>query len=79
MGVRTRRIRRTGLVLLAAVVALALIGAAYQAIATVTDSRNHPPPGQLVDVGGYSLHIYCRGTGTPTVILDALFPGTVSN
>jgi len=79
VGVRTRRIRRTGLVLLAAVVALALIGAAYQAIATVTDSRNHPPPGQLIDVGGHSLHIYCRGTGTPTVILDALFPGTVSN
>ena len=79
MGVRARRIRRTGLVLLAAVVALVLIGAAYQAIATVTDSRNHPPPGRLVDVGGYSLHISCQGNGTPTVILDALFPGTVSN
>jgi pimeloyl-ACP methyl ester carboxylesterase len=63
----------------AAVVALALIGASYQAIATARDSRNHPPPGQLIDVGGYSLHIYCRGNGTPTVILDALFPGTVSN
>jgi pimeloyl-ACP methyl ester carboxylesterase len=79
VGVLTRRIRRTGLVLVAALLALVLIGAAYQAIATVTDSRNHPPPGQLVDVGGYSLHIYCQGTGTPTVILDALFPGTVSN
>jgi pimeloyl-ACP methyl ester carboxylesterase len=79
VGVRTKRIRRTGLVLLAAVAALVLIGAAYQAIATVTDSRNHPPAGRLVDVGGYSLHISCQGNGTPTVILDALFPGTVSN
>jgi pimeloyl-ACP methyl ester carboxylesterase len=79
VGVLTRRIRRTGLVLVAALLALVLIGAAYQAIATVTDSRKHPPPGQLVDVGGYSLHIYCQGNGTPTVILDALFPGTVSN
>jgi pimeloyl-ACP methyl ester carboxylesterase len=67
------------LVLLAVVVALVLIGAAYQATASITDSRNHPPPGRLVDVGGYSLHISCLGNGTPTVILDALFPGTVSN
>src|SRR4051812_6874655 len=29
-----------------------------------------PPPGQLVDVGGYRLHLYCIGTGQPTVILD---------
>jgi hypothetical protein len=65
VGVLTRRIRRTGLVLVAALLALVLIGAAYQAIATVTDSRNHPPPGQLVDVGGYSpAHLLPRGTGT---------------
>jgi pimeloyl-ACP methyl ester carboxylesterase len=25
------------------------------------------------------MHIYCTGEGSPTVILDALFPGTVSN
>jgi len=28
-------------------------------------------PGQLVDIGGYKLHIYCIGHGSPTVILDA--------
>lgn len=31
----------------------------------------NPPPGQLVDVGGYSLHINCRGQGSPTVIMEA--------
>jgi pimeloyl-ACP methyl ester carboxylesterase len=28
-------------------------------------------PGQLVDVGGHKMHIYCLGKGTPTVILDS--------
>jgi pimeloyl-ACP methyl ester carboxylesterase len=26
------------------------------------------PPGTLVDVGGYRVHVYCTGSGTPTVI-----------
>jgi pimeloyl-ACP methyl ester carboxylesterase len=30
-----------------------------------------PPPGQLIDMGGYRLHIHCEGTGSPVVILDA--------
>jgi pimeloyl-ACP methyl ester carboxylesterase len=28
-------------------------------------------PGQLVDIGGYKMHIHCAGQGTPTVILDS--------
>jgi len=31
----------------------------------------NPPPGELVDVGGYKMHLYCTGTGSPTVILEA--------
>lgn len=31
----------------------------------------HPPVGQLVDVGGYRLHLACQGAGSPTVILEA--------
>jgi pimeloyl-ACP methyl ester carboxylesterase len=27
------------------------------------------PPGTLVDVGGYRVHIYCTGEGTPTVMV----------
>jgi pimeloyl-ACP methyl ester carboxylesterase len=30
-----------------------------------------PPPGRLVDIGGYRLHIDCEGTGSPVVILEA--------
>ena len=31
----------------------------------------HPPVGQLVDVGGYRLHLDCRGEGSPAVVLEA--------
>ncbi len=31
----------------------------------------YPPIGQMVDVGGYRMHIGCAGTGSPTVILEA--------
>jgi pimeloyl-ACP methyl ester carboxylesterase len=32
----------------------------------------YPPPGQMVDVGGYQMHIHCQGdpAGSPTVVLD---------
>jgi pimeloyl-ACP methyl ester carboxylesterase len=57
--------------LAAVVVVLLLAGATYQFIATKIDERKYPPPGRLVDVGGYRLHLYCVGEGTPTVVLDA--------
>ncbi|HNP73441.1 MAG TPA: alpha/beta hydrolase [Kouleothrix sp.] len=31
----------------------------------------YPPTGQLVDIGGYRLHLSCQGSGGPTVILEA--------
>jgi pimeloyl-ACP methyl ester carboxylesterase len=68
-----RNIRRIGKALLGLVVvllALAVAGAIYQAIATELAERAYPPPGEMVDVGGYSLHINCVGQGSPTVVLD---------
>lgn len=65
----------TGLVWLGRVVglivALALVGGIYEAVAEAADAKAYPPPGQLVDVGGYRLHINCTGTGGPTVVIDA--------
>ena len=69
-----RNIRRIGKALLGLVVvllALAVAGATYQAIATERAERAYPPPGEMVDVGGHSLHINCVGQGSPTVLLDA--------
>jgi pimeloyl-ACP methyl ester carboxylesterase len=50
---------------------LGLAGAGYEAIASRGDDRAYPPPGQMLDVGGYRLHLHCVGTGSPTVVLDA--------
>ncbi len=58
-------------VLLALIVGLVLAGASYEAIAAGGDAKAYPPPGRLVDVGGYRLHIQCVGTGSPAVVLDA--------
>jgi pimeloyl-ACP methyl ester carboxylesterase len=65
--------RRIGMALLGLVVALltlAVAGAIYQTIATKRAERAYPPPGEMVDVGGYGLHIRCVGQGSPTVVLE---------
>ncbi len=49
---------------------LAAVGAIYQATSNARDQRQYPPPGKLIDVGGYRLHLYCTGEGGPTVVLD---------
>ena len=72
-------ISRVLLVILLLIFSAAALGLSYQAMATRADAGRYPPPGRLVDVGGYRLHIHCAGEGSPAVILDALFPGGVSN
>jgi pimeloyl-ACP methyl ester carboxylesterase len=57
-------------------VVLGLVGASYEAIAAAGDAHRYPAPGQLVDVGGYRLHIHCVGAGSPTVVLDAGLSGS---
>jgi pimeloyl-ACP methyl ester carboxylesterase len=69
-----RRVSRVGRLLLgvlAVLVAVAAIGAIYQTIATSRDRANYPPPGQLIDVGGYRIHLYSQGENhdNSTVVL----------
>lgn len=65
--------------IVAFIVIVIFAGCAYQSIAESNEARAYPPPGNLIDVGGYKLHLYCIGEGAPTVILDAAFPAQVSN
>jgi pimeloyl-ACP methyl ester carboxylesterase len=58
------------------VILAALTGTAYQWIATRNDLAANPAPGRLVDVGGYQLHIWCTGSGEPTVILESGLGGS---
>src|SRR5215217_8087105 len=63
---------RRGLVwLVGGLLALAVIGAIYQVIATQIDQRTYLPPGEMVNVNGRLMHINCMGEGGPTVILEA--------
>ncbi len=68
-----RGIVTAGVVLL---ICAAAVGVAYQSRATRRDLATQEPPGTLVDVGGHRLHIWCTGTGTPTVVLDTGLGGT---
>ena len=40
-------------------------------VAQATGANQNPPPplGKLVDVGGYRVHLYCTGAGSPTVVI----------
>ena len=57
----------------------ALSGAAYQWLATRRDLAATPPPGQLIDIGGYRLHLWCIGEGAPPVILESGLGGTTAD
>jgi pimeloyl-ACP methyl ester carboxylesterase len=48
----------------------------YQKLATVIDDYRYPPPGKLVDIGGYKLHINTSGQGNLSVVCDAGLSGT---
>ena len=61
--------------LLGTIVALVTIGAVYQIVGMVLDRQQYPPPGQMIDIGGHRLHLYCLGIGSPTVLLEATAPG----
>jgi pimeloyl-ACP methyl ester carboxylesterase len=69
----------TGLAVVAILAIAAATGAAYQEISSLRDRRRYPPPGQLIDIGGYRLHLLCTGTGSPTVILNSASFDTVSD
>ena len=74
--------RKAGLLLLLCLLLPPACALSFQTLATARDARRYPPPGQLVDVGGYQMHIFCQGEqrgGAPTVVLDASYPATVSS
>ena len=73
VGVRRQLPGRAGRVLLyplTAVLALSAVGGGYETVSETVDTRAFPAPGQLVDVGGRSLHLRCTGSGSPTVLLQ---------
>ena len=61
-------------ILIAAPLVLLFFGFIYESIASRSDPVNYPPPGEMVDIGGYELHLVCEGerqTGQPLVLIEA--------
>lgn len=56
---------------LAVLVLLGVGCSIYEVRAETAVATQYPAPGQLVDVNGRTMHIYCEGEGSPTIILDA--------
>ncbi len=64
-------IARTLRRLLAVALAVGAIGVAWQWARSRQDIAATPAPGELVDVGGHRLHIWCVGDGSPTVLFES--------
>lgn len=61
---------------MAALLVLVITGAIYESAAEAADARAYPPPGKMVDVGEFRLHLNCTGSGSPTVVIDAGHAGS---
>lgn len=46
-----------------------LTGFTTEKLLELRDKRLYPPPGRMVDTGNGRRHIFCKGTGAPTVVM----------
>jgi len=66
----------TGLIVGGVVLLVVLVAGLIWAVGARAKAKlaaEYPPPGRLVDVGGYRLHLNCQGTpvaGRPTVVME---------
>jgi pimeloyl-ACP methyl ester carboxylesterase len=49
---------------------LLAIGFAYESIGERMDVRRHPAPGRLILAGDHELHLLCKGSAAPTVVIE---------
>ncbi len=64
----TRAILKWSLISLVSVTTFAFLMESYFKGQNV---KRYPPPGQLYQVGGHKMHIWCEGSGEPAVVLDS--------
>ena len=55
----------------ALVVLATLFGAVTEAVMRARAAQRYPAAGQLVDIGGRRIQLDCRGSGSPTVVLES--------
>lgn len=52
------------------VLLLLAAGFTYELIGERMDASRHPAPGRMISVGDYKLHLLCKGTGGPAVVIE---------
>ncbi len=62
---------RVALGILILLLGLVAVGAIYQENATARDAQAYKPLDQIVHVNGIQMRLDCKGTGSPTVVLEA--------
>lgn len=73
------RLMKIGISVVLIMVSLVALGGLYQSRQSAQDAKTYPAPGDHYDVDGLSLHLDCRGQGSPTVVLEAgLTSGSLS-
>ncbi len=63
--------KRIAVGLVALLVVVIVVGAIWEAVSWRSALSKYPPPGEMVDIGGRSIHMDCRGTGSPTVVFES--------
>jgi pimeloyl-ACP methyl ester carboxylesterase len=62
---------RAAVLLLLLPLVVIVAGFTFETLMEADDAERYPPPGQLVEVDGYAMHINCVGEGSPAVILES--------
>ena len=57
--------------LLSPLLFVAITGFCFEEIAAWNDRQTKPPPGQIYQIDGQGIHVVCRGSGHPTIVLEA--------
>ena len=67
-----RRVAERIVLSVVVLLAVAVAGSAtFNTIALLYFRANNPPPGDAYIVSGHKMHMYCTGSGSPTIVLDA--------
>ncbi len=70
------RFKKITLGVIAFIILAPLAGFIYQSVAENAEKASFPPPGQMVSLGDFSLHLDCRGTSEVTIVMEAGAGGT---
>ncbi len=66
-----RWLQRLLLAVAGALLVAVVAGWAWQSQQASADRARFPAPGRIVDVDGVAMHIDCRGSGSPTVVIES--------